>query len=185
MVICPKCEHVRPKDATNPEWQCPACGVCYAKVGANAQPRSRAPEAPVAVKHDWNLGLVAKVAAVVVLGWGLSVALRNRQPADDEAEVDVAEVQQQPSSSGSFIADAAFKVADMDAARLLQDLGPRVEKSCARNKYGLSEEACIDRIRSRGDMCASQAAARFPGKVADTGRMQQVVGAYAGCVFER
>jgi len=196
MVICPKCNHVRSKDATNPEWQCPACGVCYAKVGANAQPQASgdartrerlrpAPEAQVVAKHDWNLGLVAKVVVVVALGWGLSVIVKNRHPADEEDEVEVAEVEQQPSSSGSVIANAAFQLADMDSGTLLQKIGPRVEKSCARNKYGLSEDACIDRLRTRGDMCASQTAARFPGKVTDTGKMQQLVEAYAGCVFER
>ncbi len=29
---CPKCNHLRSPDATNPAWQCPACGVAYNKV---------------------------------------------------------------------------------------------------------------------------------------------------------
>jgi glutaredoxin len=29
--ICPKCQHVREPQATSPAWQCPACGVAYAK----------------------------------------------------------------------------------------------------------------------------------------------------------
>jgi ribosomal protein L37AE/L43A len=29
--ICPKCNTVRPSETTAPEWQCPACGVAYAK----------------------------------------------------------------------------------------------------------------------------------------------------------
>lgn len=28
---CPKCHHVREPDAKAPDWQCPACGVVYAK----------------------------------------------------------------------------------------------------------------------------------------------------------
>lgn len=32
-VICPKCNAVRPSDTRAPDWQCPACGVAYAKVG--------------------------------------------------------------------------------------------------------------------------------------------------------
>src|SRR5262245_16371237 len=35
-VICPKCRHVRPLDATVPAWQCPACGVAYAKASQAA-----------------------------------------------------------------------------------------------------------------------------------------------------
>jgi len=34
MITCPKCGHVRTpqEDEFTPEWQCPACGVAYAKV---------------------------------------------------------------------------------------------------------------------------------------------------------
>lgn len=191
MVVCPKCDHVRPKNATNPEWQCPACGVCYAKVGAAAQAPAagNAQKREPAVKQDWNLGLVAKVALVVALGWGVSSVLKNRHTADEEADAEVVEVEQPVSNSGSgsggVIANAAFQLADMDSGALLANLAPRVEKSCARNKYGLSEEACIDRLRTRGDQCANQTAVRYPGKVGDTGKMQQIVEAYAACVFER
>ena len=31
--ICPKCRTVRPENAIVPDWQCPACGVAYAKAG--------------------------------------------------------------------------------------------------------------------------------------------------------
>ena len=37
-IICPKCQHVRPADAAVPAWQCPACGVAYAKANAAAMP---------------------------------------------------------------------------------------------------------------------------------------------------
>jgi glutaredoxin/predicted RNA-binding Zn-ribbon protein involved in translation (DUF1610 family) len=36
---CPKCSHVREPGATAPAWQCPACGVAYAKA---AQARNAA-----------------------------------------------------------------------------------------------------------------------------------------------
>ena len=35
-VICPKCSSVRPAEAKVPQWQCPACGIAYAKAGASA-----------------------------------------------------------------------------------------------------------------------------------------------------
>jgi glutaredoxin len=31
--ICPKCRHLRQPNETVPDWQCPACGVAYAKAG--------------------------------------------------------------------------------------------------------------------------------------------------------
>ncbi len=34
--ICPKCRTVRPENATVPAWQCPACGVAYAKASGDA-----------------------------------------------------------------------------------------------------------------------------------------------------
>jgi len=32
--ICPKCSHARQPTEEAPDWQCPACGVAYAKVAA-------------------------------------------------------------------------------------------------------------------------------------------------------
>ena len=34
--ICPKCRAVRPADTSAPDWQCPSCGVAYAKAGGSA-----------------------------------------------------------------------------------------------------------------------------------------------------
>ena len=35
--ICLKCRAVRPANAAVPAWQCPACGVAYAKAGGDGQ----------------------------------------------------------------------------------------------------------------------------------------------------
>lgn len=29
---CPKCEYFRKEGETNPEWQCPSCGIAYSKI---------------------------------------------------------------------------------------------------------------------------------------------------------
>ncbi len=42
--ICPKCRHTRQANETAPEWQCPACGVAYAKVAEADRPVERAAE---------------------------------------------------------------------------------------------------------------------------------------------
>ena len=34
MQSCPKCHYVRKPTDTAPEWQCPSCGIAYAKFGA-------------------------------------------------------------------------------------------------------------------------------------------------------
>lgn len=190
-IICPKCSHVRPKDATNPEWQCPACGVCYAKVGSTEIPPSDAhlrermrpaPQVKAVAGQGWNLGLVAKVALVVMLGWGLSVVLKNRQPAAESEEVEVVAAERE-SGAGVALANAALQVSAVDAG-VLKDLGAKLEGSCARNKYGLSESACVDRVRQRGDLCANRTAAQFPGQIGNTDRMQEIMRVYVDCIFE-
>lgn len=190
-IICPKCDHVRPKDAVNPEWQCPACGVCYAKAGGSPEPvpdarmreRLRAAPEPVPVKHSWNLGLVVKVAILVALGWGLNTAIERRQKAAEPEEVQAVE-EEQKSDTGLAVANAALQVSGADVS-MLQDMGGKLEKSCARNKYGLSEAECIDRLRQRSDLCANQTAARFPGQIGNVDRMQEVMQSYVGCIFEQ
>jgi glutaredoxin len=71
--ICPKCRAVRPENAAAPAWQCPACGVAYAKAGgdATAAPsveRARAAERGQA-RRDAGEGLLASIP------WGKLVAL--------------------------------------------------------------------------------------------------------------
>jgi len=68
--ICPKCHHVRPAHADNPAWQCPACGVCYAKVGGEAPLRRAAPPAAVAQPWDIPWGKLILLAVLAALAWG-------------------------------------------------------------------------------------------------------------------
>jgi glutaredoxin len=43
--ICPKCRHVREPSASVPAWQCPACGVAYAKAAdAALSPQAFTPQ---------------------------------------------------------------------------------------------------------------------------------------------
>ena len=37
-ITCPKCRHVREADASVPSWQCPKCGVAYAKAADAVAP---------------------------------------------------------------------------------------------------------------------------------------------------
>jgi hypothetical protein len=181
-VICPKCSHVRPADATNPDWQCPACGICYAKFVDRPAGQARpARDAQVEVRHSWNFGWVFKVALIVVLGWGLTVAIQRREHV--EVSETVTEAEQQQSGAGVAAANTILRVSEADAS-LLHSLAGRLEKACARNKYGLSEQACIARLREREDVCATKTAQRFPGQIGDTARMQAISQAYVGCIFE-
>jgi glutaredoxin len=41
--VCPKCAYLRKPDDTAPEWECPACGVVYAKFIASADAGAEKP----------------------------------------------------------------------------------------------------------------------------------------------
>lgn len=179
-VICPKCSHVRPENATNPAWECPACGICYARFGDRAAEKAR-PAASVDTRPGWNPGLVLKVLLVVALGWGISAAFKHRKETPPVAEAMAASPQ--PADAGRAEADAVIAISGADAS-LLHSLAGRLEKACARNKYGLSEDACIALLRERENVCANRTAQRFPGQIGDTSRMEVVGKAYVGCIFE-
>ena len=94
-VICPKCGHVRPPDATVPDYECPACGVIYAKANQarEARPITHA-DRPAKASGGWVKWLVV----VAVVGYGATLGLRHherhqeaRQAAEDgeiDAEAD-------------------------------------------------------------------------------------------------
>lgn len=85
LIICPKCSHVRPPDATNPEWQCPSCGVAYAKANEPfASAAGRHTPAPVQVKQAWNWGPLFKIILFVAAGWGVTKYLSQMRGPDAE-----------------------------------------------------------------------------------------------------
>lgn len=192
-VICPKCSQIRPADATNPDWQCPACGICYAKFGNPSVEAVRPAHYVPEVKQGWELGTLIKIVLLVALGWGLNYAIKHRQrgPEADQVEVvqqQAPEAESRPESGsgggvGIAVANTALRVSGADAS-MLHSLAGRLERVCARNKYGLSEQACLARLHAREDGCADSTAQRFPGPMADAARMQVVAKAYVACIFE-
>jgi glutaredoxin len=71
-VICPKCKAIRPPDAGVPDWQCPACGIAYAKAGG---PAAGASARAVAVTSGadtgagiWGKAFLALLLVCAVLG---------------------------------------------------------------------------------------------------------------------
>jgi hypothetical protein len=186
-VICPKCSHVRPPEASNPDWQCPNCGICYAKF-VNGPPQAPRPVATAVEGQGLRLGWLFKVLLLVVLVLILKVLIERRQAAGPEEQVTVLVMQEEEENKpdmdpGLALANAAISASGVDAT-LLHSLSGRLEKSCARNKYGLSESACIARVREREDGCAAQTSGRFPGQIGNTDRMGMLVQAYVACIFE-
>lgn len=185
-VICPKCSLVRPPDATNPDWQCPGCGICYAKFQDRSAELVRpAYVAAVEVKHNWNLATPLKIALLVAFGWGLNTYFERRQEAT-VAEFEAAAVmEQEEPGSGVVVANKILEASGMDSS-LLHKMAPGLEQKCAagNNKYGLSPSECSARVRERADGCATDTAQQYPGKISDVDRMQEVTESFVACVFE-
>lgn len=81
--VCPKCRHLRPADTPAPAWQCPACGVAYAKANAMAAPgvattaRSAVAATPARAGLPWRVVLTV-LALIAGLYWGHQAHLDKR-----------------------------------------------------------------------------------------------------------
>ncbi|GEM_PF-2714488 len=73
---CPKCGHVRTAADHAPDWQCPKCGVAYAKVLARGE--SAPPAAPVEAKPAARLTLndVMLICVGIMLGMLVILGMR-------------------------------------------------------------------------------------------------------------
>ena len=82
--ICPKCRHVRQASETAPAWQCPACGVAYAKAADAARAPALSMTAQRVISTQAQPGLPwGKLLFVAVLLWGAWAghrAYKNREP---------------------------------------------------------------------------------------------------------
>lgn len=66
--ICPRCSAVRPSETIAPEWQCPACGVAYDKVGRESSFRRKAPHPRYATSAAHNDGFPWRKLFGVLIG---------------------------------------------------------------------------------------------------------------------
>jgi glutaredoxin len=71
MQVCPKCHYTRKPADTSPEWQCPSCGIAYAKFAqvAPAKPTMRAVDRDTA-RFSWSFrASPLAMVAVVAIGY--------------------------------------------------------------------------------------------------------------------
>lgn len=52
LITCPKCQHVRTPTDPGPEYECPSCGIIYAKYSAATDMRTRVRRAQIS--GDWS-----------------------------------------------------------------------------------------------------------------------------------
>ena len=88
-IVCPKCGHVRAPDATVPDYECPACGVIYAKANQAAPGREVRPVVGAGRPARTGVGGGVWIAlAFLVLGGVLGHRIHERHHAGQEAVAD-------------------------------------------------------------------------------------------------
>ncbi len=117
------------------------------------------------------------ISALVVIAVIIFFNFSNHNP-QDQADI--------PSKDtlGKAIANAALQVSEIDATALA-NISDKLKKSCARNKYGLSENECVNAIDERNEICTQETAQAFPGQLSNTDKMQRVVSHYVDCLFQK
>lgn len=74
---CPKCQYIRKPGDTAPDWQCPSCGVAYAKyINRNISGEAPAP-VPAGCARSRGLVPVTLLLLVLALFIGISLAYSN------------------------------------------------------------------------------------------------------------
>ena len=77
--ICPKCRSVRPAQTSAPSWQCPACGVAYAKAGEIGISVSRSTTTVDSGGGSWLSSIPwVKLVLVLAVAYGAWVGLHRK-----------------------------------------------------------------------------------------------------------
>ena len=103
---CPKCAYVRTQSETVPDWQCPKCGIVYAKYGQTPPPAAAAPAGrrpagreahPEAIDTSQATGLaklahLSSLANILIpfLGTLVAIGIWIAKKGEDELAVDSA-----------------------------------------------------------------------------------------------
>jgi hypothetical protein len=80
--------------------------------------------------------------------------------------------------------NSALQVFQLDVSAV-SEISAKLEKSCYRNKFGLSEEACIQVVRIRKNICMQEAAQKYSAKISNTERMRETTSSYVNCLFKK
>lgn len=140
ITICPKCDHVRPPDTQAQDWQCPACGVVYAK--ANQAPyRAAAPQRESHGAKTGSDGSWGKWLVMAVLLAGAWFGLR--QVMDHSAEANSPRASRGGAMTEQALRDLAVGVSAGDVVMYTTTHCPY----CAQakdwmNRYGFAFTEC-------------------------------------------
>ena len=129
----------------------------------------------VAVFEDTTMKTLLAIIAIVTFSfWGYHKYQSNKSELDEFLHYNA------PAKAPSSSAPAVVK---LDIG-VLDSLNSRLMGSCADNKYGLTEEACVQTIKERRGPCQAQTVTNFPEQPSTQVRMQAVVSSHTNCLFQ-
>jgi hypothetical protein len=70
-------------------------------------------------------------------------------------------------------------------AGLLNDIVDGIENKCDKGIRGLSENECIELIRTKRDVCIDKATEKFSGKIGNLDRAGEMGAFLGGCLFQK
>jgi predicted nucleic acid-binding Zn-ribbon protein len=128
-IQCPKCGHVRSPNETAPDWECPACGIVYAKYRAPAaraavpQPATapRIPTAPARTPLTFRkvVTVGSLILFVPMLIWAMVMQHKTQAALADHGQIATARVvrlefkkNQVTGAQSSYMGEAHFATAN-------------------------------------------------------------------------
>jgi hypothetical protein len=100
------------------------------------------------------------------------------------AEASTPNTESASDATGKAMINTALQVSEMDA-NVFSEISVKLEGSCYRNKFGLSEDECIRAIRSRKDICTQDTVEKYPGQLSNVETMQAATTNYVNCLFQQ
>ena len=131
MTVCPKCQYLRKASDQAPDWQCPSCGIAYAKFqqaqGSGNTPRPARRPAPAVAREESGGALKMLLVGGLLLGLIIFAVWKVRHQPHVTAEA--ANAQQFDEAKKAFDDDK------LDAA--LKGFGPLADAGDAKAQYYL------------------------------------------------
>lgn len=82
------------------------------------------------------------------------------------------------------VGNTIISAADTEVVSMLGDMSEGLERGCERNRFGLSNEKCIEIVNARKDACAQTTGQAFPGAVVSADQIGQISKHFFACVFQ-
>lgn len=114
--------------------------------------------------------------AVIVIG----ITACDQQSTDEPKNNNATNI----NSAEKAVINTVIQASELDVSAL-SGTTEKLKAACAKNKYGLSEDDCIQTIEKRKDLCIQQTAQKFPGQLSNVDRMQEVVSNHLDCLFQK